>query len=35
MTEGRVIYFDNNHLTNAGARHLSALFEPLLRSAAP
>ncbi len=30
MHEGRPLYFDNNHLTNAGAMHLRPLFMPFL-----
>ncbi len=33
MSEGHVIYFDNNHLTNSGAHQLSPLFEPILGAA--
>lgn len=34
MRDGRPIYFDNNHLTNAGAVALRGLFVPFLRGQA-
>lgn len=33
MHGGAAMYFDNNHLTNAGARLVAPLFAPLLRDA--
>ena len=35
MLDGRPVYFDNNHLTNAGAIALRDLFLPFLSGAAP
>lgn len=33
MQDGQSLYFDNNHLTNAGAYHLAPIFLPVLEGA--